>query len=561
MQTNKKLIEQKIYEKWMPKIEARFKEKGIKVSDTKMKKIAKLAHTRKLYENALSLGQVHGRGAFSFGNDPSNGSDFSKGSGEVFQNLFGIFLDATATTYGMDLLPILTMTKSNINVFITEPVIGGGKIDSADAKPLAFMVKQTAVGTPTVLVKGTTYTVTEGNAGDSVIDLVYIGNDRLHGYFMFKVGQQYDNTGGGGVNYLTKTIAECLTFTGNNNGIYQSGVNYYRFDETKVDYINTYLNFVSGFTGAGKNDTDAWGANRNDGKSLVQPMSRETGEKTFYRQMALRNWSKNFSADTYHASIEYTTEQIQDMKMDHDVDALEVGDSALQDSLSQSINDHILSFISAYGWQNHYDMNQANGFNMNTHIATTTGASTSYVGSDGVLKTIAGAVGVLPSSGAISENLSSIQRRLITRMTYGSAVVNTRCRKGRGDTASMNGTFTTAVRDVRGYTPASFENNINDSGLHLIGDFNGIAVYEDGLADLLDERISVFRKGTDNDTGLKMCTYLLAEKISAINTSTQGTLAPIEALKSRYAIVGAGSNPQLNYMTFAVSNSSGYKLV
>jgi hypothetical protein len=75
---------------------------------------------------------------------------------------------------------------------------------------------------------------------------------------------------------------------------------------------------------------------------------------------------------------------------------------------------------------------------------------------------------------------------------------------------------------------------------------------------LTDGRISVFRKGNEKDPGAKFCPFILAEKIDTI---AELTMAPKSALKSRYSIVEAGSQPQLNYLTFEVQEANGYSVV
>jgi len=553
---NKKLIKKKVHENWIPKLKQHYEDKGVTVpSDEKLRKIAELCHTRKLYETA-TLGNTVGRGNFAFGNNPMDGTDTARGSGEVFQNLFGVFVDAAAATFGMDLLPNVTMSKSSINVFVAEPVYAGGRIESADDKPLVVAIKIIETGTAVVLSRGTTYTATEGNAGNAIVDLIYAGLERVHGYAIFRIGQQYAV----GTDYTAETLASCFDTGATGSGIYVDISNHWTFDNTTLDYVSGFNNFIAGFSGAGGNDDLPWYANRNTGSEKHNtPMTRDTGQRKYYRSMGIRYWSRNYSAQTIHLDVEYTTEEIQDLKMDHDVDALELGDSVLQDQLSQAMNEHILGTIYANGWENQWQMNQASGFNMNAHLGTTTGAGQSFYGKDNAtLLSITGPAGSLPGSGAISENLSSLQRRVITRIAYASAVCKYRSRQGRGDTSIMNGTFSTALQDVKGYTPSPFENNLGDSGVELIGTFNKISVYEDGVADLNDERISVFRKGSERDAGLKLCLYLMAEKIGTI---AEGTMAAKEALKSRYVIAEVGSEPQLNYMTFTVQQSAGYKIV
>ena len=111
-------VKKKIYEKWIPKLEKRFKEKGIAVNENRMKEIALMAHTRKVFESTSTLSNTPGRGAFSFGNNPMNPADATIGSAEMFQKLFGVFVDVAATTFGLDLLPVIPMNKSNITMVV-----------------------------------------------------------------------------------------------------------------------------------------------------------------------------------------------------------------------------------------------------------------------------------------------------------------------------------------------------------------------------------------------------------------------------------------------------------
>ena len=552
-----RLTERKIYEKWTPKLEKRFGKETERITEKRMKTVAKMCHTRKIFESTATLQNVVGRGPFDLGNNPSTGvagfhDPDQKGSSEVFQNLFGVFVEVAAFNVAMELLPTLVMSKSSGSVYIAEPVYAGGRLESASDKPLVIQVKQVKTGAPADLVVGTEYQTTEGNGGSNIIKLTFVGQHRINGNFVFRVG---DAT----APYDVGTIAFALDTGTNNAGIYTDGSNHWTFDGG-VDYVAGFTNFIAGFSGAGLTDTDAWFLNRGDGTKYGQPMNRNTGERTTYRSMGIRTWHHNFSAETVHVDIEYTTEQIQDMQMDHGMNALEFGESILQDQLNQHINEHILGRFMALGWTHHYQMFKKNGFNLNAYIATaaSTGNAQTFIGMDATQLTIDGPTGVLPNAGAIAENLNSLQRRVITRLLYASGIVNQRSRRGRGDQSVMNTTYSTAVKDVRGFQAAPFPNDLNEAGLYMAGSLYGIKVYEDPLMDLLDERINVSRHGTDKDPGVKMCPYILAEKISTI---AEGTMAPKEALKSRYSLVDAGTYPELNYLTFTVQTSDGFAIV
>jgi len=576
--TSQKLLEQQIVKTWSPRIQKKLTEKGLKITNEKMNMLCKMAHTRaleanKLNESYANLDNTPGRGGVNFGNNPNSGypglyGADAKGSAEVWQNLFSVFIEIAATNIGMELVPTVPQTKSSGTFYVAEPIYGEGRMESAVNKPLLIQAKLTATSTVANDIPfddsnvGQTFTVKE-TGGDNIIDLIFVGKHRVNGYPVFKVGKAYDNSGSSGTNYTNEVLADCLDSTSNGARITGGASGrYWSFNADTVDYVAGFTNFVSGFSGAGANDSDDWFMNRGDGKRYTKPMTRKTGERTYYRSMGVRTWHKNFSADTVHTDIQYTTEQIQDMQNDLGMSAFEFGDMIVQDQLNQHINGHILGRMFALGWEHHWAMNQTNSaFNLNAFIAPSgsTGAAQAFLGKDDVLKTISGPSGVLPSSGAIAENLSTLQRRIITRLLYASGIIKSKSRRGRGDQTVLNTTFGTAVRDIRGFQPAPFENTIEaSSDLEMIGSLYGMKMYEDGLMEFSDERINVSRHGTDKDPGIKFCPYVIAEKISTV---AEGTMSQKDALKSRYSLVEAGTAPELNYLTFTIESEAGYQIV
>jgi hypothetical protein len=559
----------KIYEKWVPKLEKAFKAKGISVNEAKLQELAEMAHARQINEfnggAYASLDGANGRTDFAFGNNPNSGNAGfyaadAKGSGEVMQSLFNVFIETVHHCVAFDLLPNLTQQKSSGVIYIMEPVYGGGALDSKTKKPMMIQVKATKMGAAAALVVGTTYTLKKANAGESIAPVTFVGIHKINGNFVFKVGDQLDNSGASGTNWQNAYVKDLFDSPVNGSGIYTNGTDYWKFDAASVDLLPGFLSYVGGFSGAGQDDTDPWFLDRGNGTRYAQPMSRKTGQKTYYRSMGIRTWNKNFSADTVHVDIEYTTEQLQDAKHDHGIDLRQMGDKILQNELTQHINDHALGRIFALGWSNHKAMVDAGGPNMNIFVgaSSSTGSALSFLGKDDTLLTIAGSAGVLPATGAISENLSTLQRRLVTRLYFASDVINYRSKRGRGDTAVLNTTLGSALKDIRQFEANKFENNLNNSQVYYAGKINGIDIYIDPYMELNDYRVACFRKGGKDDPGIKMCPYLLAEKIVTIS---EGTMAPKEALKSRYKIVEAGSYPELNYLTFFVESSAGYSLV
>ena len=570
------ILEKKISQTWNTRILAKAKERGVKVSEAKLKTIAMMSHIRaseQINENYPStFDGINGRGGINFGNNPNSGNAGrygagNRGSAEAWQNLFGIFVEVAATNVGMELVPTVPATKSSGTFYVAEPVYGGNT-SATGQTPWVIQVKATAHAAVAGTIPlssaniGTTYTIVAGHAGENIIDLTFVGSHRINGNPIFKCGKRYDNSGASGTNWTTKNIADCLDSATNSARIDTStSANFWDFTASSVDLVAGFTNFISGMSGAGVSDTDDWFMNRGDGKRYSKPMSRAAGEKTISRSMGIRTWHSNYAADTVKTDIFYTVEQMQDMENDLGMSALEFGDMAIQDQLNQHINGHILGRMFALGWQHHVNMNKANGFNMNAFLSTAgnTGSAQAFLGSDDTLQTITGNPGVLPSSGAISENLNTLQRRIITRMLYGSGIIKTRSRRGRGNQSVMNTTFATAVRDIRGFAAAPFENNIDAStDLECIGELYGMKVYEDGLMDLADQRINLSRHGNEKDPGIKFVPYILAEKLTTVPEST---MAPKEQLISRYSLVEAGTAPELNYLTFTVQQANGYSVV
>lgn len=513
-----------------------------------------------LYESAATPGNVPGRDAFSLGNNPQDLSDVTRGTGETFQSLFNVFIETVAATVGLDLLPIVPMAKSNVNFTVAEPVYAGGKLESAENKPYLIQVKAVLTGSPTALVKGQDYTIkTAATGGEDVGVITFVGKQRTNGYYVFKVGAFNDNSGGGGANWQTKVIKDAFDTAGSNTAIYTDASNYVGFDPDTVDYVAGFINRVGGYVGAGSDDDQDWFLG---GDGVARPMSRKTGQNQNVREMGVRLWHRNFSAETINVDISYTIEQLQDYQNDYGFDLVGFGNTVIQNELTQYINAHILSEMFNYGWQHAYNINQQTGLNLNLyldHSGNTQGSAPTNFGSDGKTSlAIPAKAGEIATNSSIRESMITLQRRLVSRLGFAADVIGKRSRRGRGDIAVMNATLGRVTKDIRNFSAASFDSSINTGSLYYIGEVDGIKCYVDPNMSFTDNRIMVARKGDQTDPGLKFSPYVLAEKISTI---AEGTMAQKTRCKSRYKIVPAGSNPELNYVTFDVEYADGFGII
>jgi hypothetical protein len=69
-----------------------------------------------------------------------------------------------------------------------------------------------------------------------------------------------------------------------------------------------------------------------------------------------------------------------------------------------------------------------------------------------------------------------------------------------------------------------------------------------------DTRVVVFRKGADDEPGLKFLPYLLGESVQTIQPNTA---SPKIFMTSRYALTEYGQRPEAQYITFYVKTSAG----
>lgn len=549
MNLKNKLVKQKIYESWAPKIKKHLEAKGVKnVSEAKLRELCEAAHVRKLYENATTA-NTPGRGAFSLGNNTSVAGDTTRGSEGQFDSLFGVFIDTYAGCVGLDLAPVLQMTKSNLVVTVVEPVYAGGIIDSTSDRPEMFQVSITAEGTPTDLKIGSNYAVkaTDADAdADADVTLTYVGQDRGRNQAIFRIFKLAPTATG----KIETLLAGKFIFT--------DATNYVKFDETSVGYVSAYTNFIRGFAGAGLNDTDAWRANKDKEGAVYSANSRQTGEVRRPRSMGINKWSENFSAETTEVKIGYTTEMLQDLAMEEGLDATSIAYDAIANELEQSQNAEILDTIAGTGWGHHSTINSALGINLNLHLDTNDGDDVTYRDERNVVRTIEGAKGALIQA-SNGDNLPSMQRRIVSRAGYCSSIIGQRSRRGKANASVTNATLSSAMTDVRGFQPSPFDNTFSENeNLFLVGSYKKMALYEDPSSEIDDNRITILSKGDEKNAGIKVLNYIMAEKI---DTVAEGLGNNVTFLKSRSKIASVGTNPSFGYLTIQVSGGAGQVIV
>jgi hypothetical protein len=374
----------------------------------------------------------------------------------------------------------------------------------------------------------------------------FVGLSRIDGFPIFKINEV---TAGESV---ASVIDGSATKIGTSIGGSQAGTT-----TASAELVKALEDHIQGFSGAGFQNSDDWQGPFVDGTKTYNPMLRAYGESNYYQSMGLSTFTKFVEADTFQVAASVTTEQIQDLNKQFGIDVISMIENALVNEVSQAINKHILSRAFALGWSNHSDFLTTEGQNLNLNlvIGGTAGSYTipSYVGKDDTGITLASTAG--PASGTY-ENLSTLQRRLFSRILAGANVVANRGRRGPANFIVTNANVASALQDISQFTFAPFSNTLtqNNGTLYPVGSLAGMTVYVDQNMKFNDNRVLIGRKGGDDEPGLKFMPYMMAESIQTIS---EGTMSPKVAVKSRYALVEAGFHPETMYFCFHVNVPAG----
>jgi hypothetical protein len=548
-----KLInEQEIYDTWSPLIESKA---GI-TDENKKVWLTKYCHYHSLNESAgayNSLGVVNGMGNVAAPVYPTGNANTAfyntgnQGSGDKFPSLLPLAIQVAAKTIGFDIVPVIPMSGPTGILSYLDYVYAGGKIGAASASTAAdqlasapsmikFPVEVAGItggtgASATTFTVGTTYTV------NTTLELTFIGLSRIDGFPIFKVTAIAQGSN-------ISTYFNGTSYQVGTSGFYTVGT------AGSAQLVKALQDHIQGYVGAGSTNSDAWQGPYVDGTKTYNPMLRGTGESTYYNSMGLSTFTKFVEAETFQVAAAVTTEQIQDLNKQFGIDVISMIENALVNEVSQAINKHILSRAFALGWSNHlqFSLVESQNLNLNLVLSGAAGTTLAYVKKDDTASTMVIPAG--PVSGGY-ENLSTLQRRLFSRILAGANVVANRGRRGPANFIVTNAALASALQDISQFTFAPFSNTLtqNNGTLYPVGSLAGMTVYVDQNMNYNDTRILIGRKGGDDEPGIKFMPYMMAESIQTIS---EGTMSPKIAVKSRYALVEAGFLPETMYLTLFV---------
>jgi len=583
------LNQNEIYETWSPIIES----KTGMTDRTKVEWLSKYCHFHSLNESAgayNSLSVLNGMGnilppgnysggaagagpaGFYYNNTYNAGTPYV-GSGDKFPSLLPLAIQVAAKTVGFDIVPVIPMAGPTGVLSYLDYVYAGGTLSGTSTDTTTNFTANTpdVIKVPIAVTSPVFGTLTVGSYYIIAVTGAVVANDSAKGKFVgysridgFPIFQITAMTSGNSIADVVTANSEIrlASSQANDQTMTVSG-NVLAFSGGSAVLVKTLEDHIQGFSGAGPNNTNNWQGPYVDGTQNYDPMLRGTAESNYYKSLGLSTFTKFVEAGTFQVAASVTTEQIQDLNKQFGIDVVSMIENALVNEVSQAINKHILSRGFALGWSNHAQFFTTESTNLNLNLVIGGLASAysvpAYIGKTG--SSITGAPGsVAGPASSTFENLSTVQRRLYSRILAAANVVANRGRRGPANFIVTNSQIASALQDISQFTFAPFTNTLtqNNGTLYPVGSLAGMTVYVDQNMSFGDTRVLVGRKGADDEPGMKFMPYMMAESIQTIS---EGTMSPKIAVKSRYSLVEAGHLPETMYFCFHVNTGSATSII
>jgi hypothetical protein len=621
MYANQLINEAEVQKTWGPVIE---ESTGI-TEKSKLAWMSKYCHYHNLNESVYNTVHLNpNMNVQSMGNailpgDPGSMNNFpgqTQGSGDRPFSLLPLAMQVAAQTVGLDLVPVVPMQGPMGVLTYLDFVYGGGRTTGAplsggqDVDGTALLIKVDAIpavgGASNWAVNDVIYVnlLAVGATVGPSYELTFVGISRIDGLKIFRVRSAASGVNAAGTgNNITNT------FTQGGEGAFEpiytsiaAGGNFYcdlataawpaaaparaavpgapatfvggvpamtvagTFNTpTNLGYVKALEDHITGFTGnafqPSNNPLSGAPGFATSNMNSNDPYLRGVGESTVDNVMGLTLFNKSVAADTFQVAAGVTREQVQDLKQ-FGIDAVAQVEAVLVNELTQSINKYILDRIFRNGVTNAINAQTVTGTMLSTAFNTAVAALNNVtLGPNNTSNaTQVVAVGAAVVVGLGGNTQGDLQRRIYTKILAASNLIATRGRRGPATFAVTGGEMATALQSVAGFIAYPLSNTVNQAGgsLYPIGAIAGVTIYVDPNRAFNDYTVAVGRKGDGNSPGLVFMPYLMAESVETI---AEGTMAPKIAVKSRFALVDAGFNPELMYYTMNFTFTGGASII
>lgn len=501
---------------------------------------------------------AHGAGIGNTGADFHNPL-YKTGSGDIPMSTLTMSLEVAAMTIGLELVPVIPANGPWAMLSYMDFPYAGGKLGrlnetwadgkGADAanKPIYIKVLGANVDKATKDANSAKF-VRDAEVKVGAFVGKFIGFSRIDNAIIAEVvscGDDKTSIADAFQAATSVTLAGVEVATGVAAG------------SLRADLVAGMADHVQGFANFYK---DA------EGKGSLDPMTRAQNETGVGNTIGARMFTKLVQMGAYEVTGTVTRQQLQDMPL-YGVDVIGKVLEAMQNQISQEINNRILDRVFKLGVENWKTQRDYQGVDLNLFIGgsgvaskalNTFSAYSRFVGLDGKTVTSVDVPNAVKNTAA--ENVHTHQRRIMSRVLAASNLIANVSRYGRGNWIVTNTQILSALQDCAGFVYAPMANTLTQDGsqsIYFAGSLAGLNIYVDPYMTWDDTRICVGRKGDGKTPGVVFMPYILADTVQTI---VEGTMAPKLLVNSRFAIVDAGFHCEQNYYTFMVDADSAYLL-
>ena len=500
---------------------------------------------------------------FGIGN---TGADFHNpayktGSGDIPMSTLSMSLEVAAMTIGLELVPVIPANGPWAMLSYMDTPYAGGKLGKINETALDGKGKDDA--NKPIYIKfyvpgGLTYaegkTKKDINVGDEVTVGGFVGSfigfSRIDNSVIVKVVKcsAEDKSIADEFEVATDikvgTVATATVAAGAVRPELVSGA---------ADHVQEFSNFF-GKDGKGTPSDD--------------PMTRAQNETGVGNTIGARMFTKLIQMGSYEVTGSVTRQQLQDMPL-YGVDVIGKVLEAMQNEISQAINNRILDRLFKLGVTNAKVQKEYQGVDLNlffgkvndaTRDLSAFPAAKKFVGIDDVNAAENWGAIANATKNTAAENVWTHQRRIMSRILAAANVITNVSRFGRPNFVVTNTKILSALQDCAGFVVAPMTNNLVQDGsnsLYFAGSVAGLNIYVDPYMTWDDTRVLVGRKGDGNTPGVVFMPYILADTVQTI---VEGTMAPKLLVNSRFAIVDAGFHPEQQYLCFMVDSDGDFIL-
>lgn len=522
---------------------------------------------------------------------------YNNGSGDIPMSTLPMALEIAAITIGFELVPVIPSTGPwTMLTYFDTPYAGGklGKLNETWAdgigkenenKPIYIKFNCPAITfatgkTKNDIAKESQVTIGTSNAapaaaGDYLLTGKFLGFSRIDNNVLIEIVSAQTSDG---TNLVDCSIADVMgaatTVTFADASVASvaaatAGTLRAALVTGSADHVQEFGNFAKRLD-----------ANGNQVNNL-DPMTRAENETGVGNTIGARMFSKMVQMGSYEVTGSVTRQQLQDMPL-YGIDVIGKVLEAMQNEISQDINNRILDRVFKLGVTNAKIQKEYQGVDLNLNLGTNAartladmiplGKYVDIMGDDQAHGVRADGTTTFPAWGAVRPSAPSTatqtdgsfiyaQRRIMSRLLAAANLIASVSRRGRGQWAVMSAKTLSALQDNAAFVIAPMTNTLTQNGqnsLYFAGSVAGLNLYVDPYMTWDDGRICVGRKSNGSEPGVIFMPYILADTVQTI---VEGTMAPKLLCNSRFAIVDAGFYPEQSYYTFVVSEDTGFDIL